>query len=242
MDDHGLRQQETSKRQERADRILDAAAELILRWGYDKTTVDDISRKAGVAKGTIYLHWKTREDLFEALMRREQLRLAEDYVRCLAADPAGATLRGIFRSLALVLLKRPLLKAFLLRDMDVLGKLAQREQSTEVYAAKMSGFKTYLEFLGQHQLVRTDLSFQAQLYTVSAIFTGFFMVGQLLKGEFAVSDEEMADLLAESVHRTLESGRVVPPEEMRVITDTFMQYLNQVTDLVIERYRREIEA
>ena len=69
---------ERSRREQRADRILDAAAELMLRWGYNKTTIDDIARLAGVAKGTIYLHWKTREDLFTALMRREYIRLVED--------------------------------------------------------------------------------------------------------------------------------------------------------------------
>ena len=35
--------EERSKRQERADRILDAVAELILRCGYKKTTIDDIA-------------------------------------------------------------------------------------------------------------------------------------------------------------------------------------------------------
>lgn len=64
-------QQRLSRRQERAHRILDAAAALILRWGYNKTTVDDIAREAGVAKGTIYLHWKMKEDLFGALIQRE---------------------------------------------------------------------------------------------------------------------------------------------------------------------------
>jgi AcrR family transcriptional regulator len=62
---------ERSKREQRADRILDAAAALMQRWGYNKTTMDDIVRLSGVAKGTIYLPWKTREDLFLALMRRE---------------------------------------------------------------------------------------------------------------------------------------------------------------------------
>src|SRR5437764_14821899 len=70
--------EERSKREQRANRILDAAAELMLRWGYNKTTIDDIARYAGVAKGTIYLHWKTREDLFTALMKREYIRLVED--------------------------------------------------------------------------------------------------------------------------------------------------------------------
>ena len=57
----GEPQRERSKRQVRAERILDAAATLVERWGYHKTTIDDIAKQAGVAKGTIYLHWKTRD-------------------------------------------------------------------------------------------------------------------------------------------------------------------------------------
>src|SRR5260370_16386692 len=59
---------ERSKRQERAERILDAAAELIQRWGYKKTAVDDIARLAGVAKGTIYPPWKTPKNPFPPLL------------------------------------------------------------------------------------------------------------------------------------------------------------------------------
>ncbi|HRC77763.1 MAG TPA: helix-turn-helix domain-containing protein, partial [Kouleothrix sp.] len=79
-----------ARRHERAQRILDAAAALILRWGYNKTTIDDIARQAGVAKGTIYLHWNTREELFGALMLREKAALAADLRARTAADPAGA--------------------------------------------------------------------------------------------------------------------------------------------------------
>ncbi|GAC1395003.1 MAG: hypothetical protein NVSMB65_13760 [Chloroflexota bacterium] len=47
---------ETDERQRREERILDAAATLLVRWGYRKTTLDDVAREAGVGKGTIYLH------------------------------------------------------------------------------------------------------------------------------------------------------------------------------------------
>jgi len=226
-DRDGTSQEEQSKRQQRAERILDAAAELILRWGYRKTTIDDIARQAGVAKGTIYLHWKTREELFAALIKREKVEVAEDIKQRILVDPEGATLRGILKLSALALMKRPLMKAVLLRDMEVLGKLAHREQSSAANAERLTGFKTYLELLREQDLVRTDLSLRAQVYMLSAIFAGFFLVAPLVPDEFTLSDEETAEMMAETVHCTLEPGRAVPSAALQTASHAFMQYLNR---------------
>jgi AcrR family transcriptional regulator len=239
---HHASKQEPTRRAARANRILDAASELILRWGYHKTTLDDVSRQAGVAKGTIYLHWKTREALFAALMKREKLEMAEDIKQRISNDPAGATLHGLYRHTALALMQRPLLKAVLLRDMDVLGKLAKSERSTTASIERLAGFITYLEFLREHQLVRTDLSLRAQVYMLAAIFMGFFLVAPLMPGEFTLSDEEIADLIAETVHCSLEPDNSVPSDTLQTATHTFMYYLNRATATVQEQFQQEIEA
>ncbi len=237
-----IRQQEVSRREARAQRILDATAALILRWGYNKTTLDDISRQAGVAKGTIYLHWKTREELFAALTTREKLEMAEDLKQRIERDPEGATLRGILKHSALALMKRPLLKAVFLRDMEVIGKLAHSEHSSAAYAERLAGFKTYLELLREHDLVRTDLSLRAQVYMFSAIFAGFFLVAPLVPDEFTLSDEELAELMAETAHCTLESGRSVPSDELQTVSHAFMQYLNRAIALAQEQFQKEVES
>src|SRR5437764_7791489 len=121
------KQEEQSKRQERAQRILDAAAELVQRWGYNKTTIDDIARQAGVAKGTIYLHWKTREALFMALLTREYLTVIEEFRQHVLSDPENVTLHGLTRQAILLTMSRPLIKAMLLGDTDMLGELTRRE-------------------------------------------------------------------------------------------------------------------
>jgi AcrR family transcriptional regulator len=230
-----------SKREARAHRILDAASALILRWGYNKTTVEDISKQAGVAKGTIYLHWKTREELFMALMKREKIAMAEDIKQRITEDPAGSTLRGILKHTALALMKRPLLKAVLLLDMEVIGKLAHSEHRSAAYAERLAGFKTYLEFLREHDLVRTDLSLQAQVYMFSAIFVGFFLVAPLVPDEFTLSDEELADLMAETVHCTLEPSSSVTSDELQSASHIFLQYLNRSTAIVQEQFQQEME-
>ncbi len=71
----GLRQRAKEKQlAARGNRILDALATLITRWGYGKTTVDDIAREAGVGVGTVYRHFPNKEALLVALMR-EKFRL-----------------------------------------------------------------------------------------------------------------------------------------------------------------------
>lgn len=236
-----IQQQENPKRQERAQRILDAAAALILRWGYNKTTIDDIARQAGVAKGTIYLHWKTREDLFAALVKREKLYIAEELSRRIAEDPVGATLRGIVKHSTLALMKHPLMKALLLRDMDVLGKLAQSENNSDAHIERMEGFKIYLTLLREHGLVRTDLSMQAQLYLYSAIVLGFFTVAPWLPGEYAFPDEEMAELMAETVHRVLEPDHAVSAEKLQIVSQAFMLYLQHAAEVAQKQFQQELE-
>ena len=236
-----IRQQEVSRREARAQRILDAAAALILRWGYQKTTLDDVAKQAGVAKGTLYLHWNTREELFVALVKREKLELAEDLKQRIDADPEGATLRGLLKHSALALMQRPLLKAILLRDMDVLGKLAHSEQSSAAYTERLTGFKTYLELLREHHLVRTDLSLRAQVYLLGALFAGFFLVAPLMPDEFMLSDEELAELMAETVHCTLEPDHAVASDALQAVSPVFTQYLNRAMANAQEQFRQEVE-
>jgi len=73
----------------RRERILQVAADLLLRYGYRRVTIDDIARRSGVGKGTIYLHWRTREDLFRDVFEHEVLGAIEGLLQVLRRD-AGA--------------------------------------------------------------------------------------------------------------------------------------------------------
>lgn len=54
---------------ERRDAIVEAAMEEFIARGFAATRLDDIAKRAGVAKGTIYLHFKDKESMFEELVR-----------------------------------------------------------------------------------------------------------------------------------------------------------------------------
>lgn len=55
--------------------ILDAAERLLSLYGYSKTTVDDIAQEAGIGKGTIYLHFRGKEEIAVSFIDRVNLRV-----------------------------------------------------------------------------------------------------------------------------------------------------------------------
>jgi TetR/AcrR family transcriptional regulator, cholesterol catabolism regulator len=61
------------------ERLFDAAISLIGEHGYAGTTVDEIVARAGVAKGTVYYHFKSKADLVSALLEDGLERLAASF-------------------------------------------------------------------------------------------------------------------------------------------------------------------
>jgi len=55
---------------ERRNEILDAAEELFVTKGYDKTSTNDILDRVGIARGTLYYHFKSKEDILNAMIER----------------------------------------------------------------------------------------------------------------------------------------------------------------------------
>lgn len=61
--------------EQRRNEILDAADELFARKGFDGTSTNDILDKVGIARGTLYYHFKSKEDVMDALIERYNARL-----------------------------------------------------------------------------------------------------------------------------------------------------------------------
>jgi TetR/AcrR family transcriptional regulator, fatty acid metabolism regulator protein len=59
------------QRQEREALILQVAEEVLMEKGYYETSIDEIAARVGIAKGTVYLHFPGKEDLFAAIFERD---------------------------------------------------------------------------------------------------------------------------------------------------------------------------
>ncbi len=66
--------------------ILQAAWGLIRHYGYNKTTIDDIARRAGVGKGTVYLYFKSKDEIMLSLTDLTNERITTELERIAGKD------------------------------------------------------------------------------------------------------------------------------------------------------------
>jgi AcrR family transcriptional regulator len=82
---------------ERRAAIVEAAMDEFVARGFAATRLDDVARRAGVAKGTLYLHFKDKESMFEELIRTAIVPL----VSRMAAPPSiGGSVRDAVEGFA----------------------------------------------------------------------------------------------------------------------------------------------
>lgn len=77
----------------RPDEVLDAALALFLEQGFAATKVEDVARRAGLSKGSVYLYFPSKDALLEAIVQRALAPLADTALEQLAhveGDPRGA--------------------------------------------------------------------------------------------------------------------------------------------------------
>ena len=83
---------------ERREAIIEAAMDEFIARGFAATRLDDVARRAGVAKGTIYLHFKDKEALFEELIRTAIVPLVNRLTA--GPPPPGASIRDMIEGFA----------------------------------------------------------------------------------------------------------------------------------------------
>lgn len=82
---------------DRRQAIIEAAFDTFIDEGYAATRLDDIAKRAGVAKGTIYLHFKDKQALFEELVRSAIVPLASKLTE---PPPPTGSIRAVLETFA----------------------------------------------------------------------------------------------------------------------------------------------
>jgi AcrR family transcriptional regulator len=77
--------------------VLDAALRLFVRQGYPGTSMDEIAEAAGVSKPVVYDCYASKDELFRALLLREEKRLLEAIEATLPKDLGAGDPEGMMR-------------------------------------------------------------------------------------------------------------------------------------------------
>ena len=72
-----IRSLKEKQRQEREALILKAAEDVLMEKGYHETSIDEIAARVGIAKGTVYLHFPSKEELVLAIFERDMQQLLQ---------------------------------------------------------------------------------------------------------------------------------------------------------------------
>ncbi|MBU1700185.1 MAG: TetR/AcrR family transcriptional regulator [Candidatus Eisenbacteria bacterium] len=85
--------------------ILDAAAEVLARQGYEAARVDDIARRSGVSKGAFYFHFPSKEEMALGLVDQLSERLIQKVQRMVEPQPPsrarlGAAIQALLETFA----------------------------------------------------------------------------------------------------------------------------------------------
>lgn len=74
----------------RKNELLDAAQELFFTKGYKQTSIESIIKKIGVAKGTFYYYFKSKEDLLDKLTYKMSKKILEEVKKIVEKDDLNA--------------------------------------------------------------------------------------------------------------------------------------------------------
>jgi AcrR family transcriptional regulator len=220
-------QPESDERKLREERILDAAAALLVRWGYRKTTIDDVAREAGVGKGTIYLHWKDKNALFRAAIWREQHRYREELQQRIAADPQGGLLHRITIHGMLATLSNPLMSTVFRGNSDIFnGFLGAYDP--RFLNQLLGDTDTYILELQQSGLIRPDIPASLITYLLTALKVGIINSPDLIGQEHMPDMELLTGALSDLIRRWLE------PEQLPSQSDAGKQLFTELLEKVKE--------
>lgn len=166
--------------EERRERLLDAALTVISRDGFDRATMASIAEQAGMAKGTIYNYFETKEELLGALLR-ERTHKIEQVLKDDTVPP-----RLALTAIAQVFLREtmdhhPELARLVLVESPRFPDLA-REMLGRLLKAGNSTVARYLERQARLGHLRSFERFEAVSMSFFGMLVGYVLAKDILAG------------------------------------------------------------
>lgn len=160
-------------------RLLAAASELFQRRGYRHTSIDDVAREAGLGKGTVYLHFKSKQELLLHVVAEEKKKYVSQFLPLLQENLPPAERFFRYMELSLTVLQRsPLMSKLLSGDRELLMALQDLDSGVDesIRKAQRDGIAALLRGVGAWD----QLSPEEQEDRVAALSAMVLASGQMM--------------------------------------------------------------
>ncbi|RIW29117.1 TetR/AcrR family transcriptional regulator [Bacillus salacetis] len=184
---------------EKQKRILEAALEIFAEKGFSATSTSEIAKKAGVAEGTIFRHYKTKKDLLLSIVAPTMAKLIAPFIIRDINKVLNTKYERYEDFLKAMILNR---QAFLKENMAAFRILIQeipfhpemKEQFKEHVASKVYERFTHLVEFYKDKGQIIDLPTEAVIrFTASSVF-GFLLIRHLFLPEADWDDEKEIEM------------------------------------------------
>jgi TetR/AcrR family acrAB operon transcriptional repressor len=194
-------------KEDREQRILDAAEALIIQYGYDKTTMSDIAAEAGVSRGIVYLHFDSKDSLFEALIRRQMLQYGQTWLDHIEDDPRGGTIGGIYQTVLYAINSQPFMAAIVKRDRAVWGKYLRKPDNLFASMQSSSMWVDTLRAMQDAGAVRQDVDVAVMAHIMDILGYGMVAIDDIKDPE----DSPPMDVVMETIADMMD--QILTPED-----------------------------
>ena len=158
------------------EKIIGAAARLIIRKGAENTSLSDIARESGISKGTLYYYYPTKSELIFEITKRHMKRISEDIIEWvgeMSEDlPPEKILQAVY-SLLTRASKRGRLHLYLIFD-GISGTPEATARVREIYQDWKDTVKS-----GLAKIIRSDSDKEILAELILACLDGIFIQASL---------------------------------------------------------------
>ncbi|ABR48072.1 transcriptional regulator, TetR family [Alkaliphilus metalliredigens QYMF] len=160
--------------QKRTLDILEISESILLRYGYSKSTIDEIASVAKLGKGTIYLHWKSKDELFQALFHKISAEIIYQVLLEVQKDKSIVHFDKFISTIYRICYDRELIVALFTKDTKLLGRFIDKKNSSQSQEMKFKSLTNSLQMYRQYNLVKEDVSIKTQTHTIHMLLIGIF--------------------------------------------------------------------
>jgi AcrR family transcriptional regulator len=195
----------SSSQSDRRERLLECASSLFSRWGFDKTSVDDIARETGISKGAVYLEFPNKDALFKAVVHWEFSRYMQDWLRRFEKDHGDWSFARMVQHSIAAVDANPFVKALFKRDQRIFGSFLRRDK--ELFRLAISARSELFSQLQETGGMRDDIPPRVLAYVVSVTGYGLIAGDEIVPEENRIPFEEAIQAWGLLLERGVESTR-----------------------------------